>query len=107
MLVLSRKVGQELIIGDNIRIVVSRVAGNRVSLAIQAPDNVHVIRAELQDIRDQFAESEEEAPRPRTSLKSRVASRLGSGSNSSLETLASLRIEDEFATPHLAAHTVQ
>jgi carbon storage regulator len=102
MLVLSRKVGQELIIGDNIRIVVSRVAGNRVSLAIQAPDNVHVIRAELQDIRDQFAEAEEEAPRPRTSLK-----RLGSGSNSSLETLASLRIEDEFASPHLAAHTVQ
>ncbi len=55
MLVLSRKVGQELVIGDNIRIVVSRVAGNRVSLGIQAPANMHIIRAELKEIRDEFA----------------------------------------------------
>lgn len=58
MLVLSRKVGQELVIGDNIRIVVSRVAGNRVSLGIQAPGDVHIMRAELQEIREGFAETE-------------------------------------------------
>lgn len=72
MLVLSRKVGQELVIGDNIRVVVSRVAGNRVSLGIQAPDSVHVIRAELQEIRDEFAV---ESIPERTDLKARVASR--------------------------------
>jgi carbon storage regulator len=55
MLVLSRKVGQELVIGDNIRIIISRVAGNRVSLGIQAPDNVHIMRSELKKIRDEFA----------------------------------------------------
>lgn len=58
MLVLSRKVGQELVIGDNIRIVVSRVAGNRVSLGIQAPNSVHIIRSELQEIRDGFNDPE-------------------------------------------------
>ena len=59
MLVLSRKVGQELVIADNIRIVISRVAGNRVSLGIQAPDNVHIIRSELREIREGFGESED------------------------------------------------
>jgi carbon storage regulator len=59
MLVLSRKVGQELVIGDNIRVIISRVAGNRVSIGIEAPDNVHIIRSELQEIRDGFGKSEE------------------------------------------------
>lgn len=47
MLVLSRKVGEKLVIGDNITIVVNRVAGNRVTIGIEAPDSVRVIRAEL------------------------------------------------------------
>ena len=47
MLVLSRKVGEKLIIGDNITIVVNRVAGNRVTIGIEAPDSVRVIRGEL------------------------------------------------------------
>jgi carbon storage regulator len=47
MLVLSRKVGEKLVIGDNITIVVNRVAGNRVTIGIDAPDSVRVIRAEL------------------------------------------------------------
>ena len=47
MLVLSRKVGERLVIGDNITIVVSRVAGNRVTIGIEAPDHVRVIRGEL------------------------------------------------------------
>jgi carbon storage regulator len=47
MLVLSRKVGEKLIIGDNITVVVNRVAGNRVTLGIEAPPEVRVIRGEL------------------------------------------------------------
>jgi carbon storage regulator CsrA len=47
MLVLSRKVGEKLVIGGNITIVVSRVAGNRVTIAIDAPDSVRVMRGEL------------------------------------------------------------
>ena len=48
MLVLSRKAGEEIIVAGNIRIIVNRVSGNRVSLAIDAPDDVRVIRGELQ-----------------------------------------------------------
>ena len=47
MLVLSRKIGERLIIGDNITVVVSRVAGNRVTLGIEAPSDVRIIRGEL------------------------------------------------------------
>lgn len=47
MLVLSRKLGEKLVIGDNITVVVSRVAGNRVTLGIEAPGDVRIIRGEL------------------------------------------------------------
>lgn len=48
MLVLSRKVGEEIIIDGDVRIIVNRISGNRVSLAIEAPNNVRVMRGELQ-----------------------------------------------------------
>lgn len=47
MLVLSRKEGEKLVIGDNITVVVSRVAGNRVTLGIEAPSDVRIVRGEL------------------------------------------------------------
>ena len=48
MLVLSRKIGERLVIGENITVVVSRVAGNRVTLGIEAPSEVRIVRGELQ-----------------------------------------------------------
>ena len=47
MLVLTRKVDEQIIIGGGIRITVYRLAGNRVSLAIEAPDDVRILRGEL------------------------------------------------------------
>ena len=47
MLVLSRKVGERVLIGDQVTVVISKIAGNRVTLAIEAPDSMHIIRAEL------------------------------------------------------------
>ena len=47
MLVLSRKLGEKLVIGDNITVVISRVAGNRVTLGIEAPADVRIVRGEL------------------------------------------------------------
>ena len=47
MLVLSRKESERLVIGDNITVVVSRVAGNRVTLGIEAPTDVRIVRGEL------------------------------------------------------------
>jgi len=59
MLVLSRKIGEKLVIGDNVTVVVSRVAGNRVTLGIEAPSDVRIVRGELHLELD-------EAPRART-----------------------------------------
>jgi carbon storage regulator len=56
MLVLSRKVGQRLVIGDSITIVINRIAGNRVQIGIEAPEDVHIMRGELDKIRSQFSD---------------------------------------------------
>ncbi len=62
MLVLSRKVGEQIVIGDNITIVVNRVAGNRISLGIEAPADVRIVRGELKEAVSAFdAESEPES----------------------------------------------
>lgn len=65
MLVLSRKIGERLVIGDNITVVVSRVAGNRVTLGIEAPSDVRIIRGELKPTAAEIAG--EGAPQARTS----------------------------------------
>ncbi len=58
MLVLSRKAGDEIIIGDDIRVVVSQISGGRVSIGIQAPRDIHIVRGELP--RSTFVEQTEE-----------------------------------------------
>lgn len=47
MLVLSRKLEQEICIGDDIRIRIIKIKGNTVRIGIEAPGDVKVIRAEL------------------------------------------------------------
>lgn len=47
MLVLSRKVGEEIIINENIRVTVVAVKGDRVRLGIDAPRDVSVDRSEV------------------------------------------------------------
>lgn len=47
MLVLTRKAGEEILIGDNIRLTLVRIQGNRVRVGIEAPDSVRVVRGEL------------------------------------------------------------
>ena len=49
MLVLSRKEGERIVIGDNITLVVTKVSGNRVTIGIEAPKDVKVVREELTD----------------------------------------------------------
>ena len=48
MLVLTRKAGEQILIGDNIRLTLVRVQGNRVRVGIDAPDSVRVVRGELE-----------------------------------------------------------
>lgn len=47
MLVLKRKTGEIIQLGDDVRISVRQVQGDRVRLAIAAPDNVPVIHHRL------------------------------------------------------------
>jgi carbon storage regulator len=47
MLVLSRKVGERIRIGDSVTVTVVRVTGGGVRLGIEAPAEMPVIREEL------------------------------------------------------------
>ena len=47
MLVLTRLEGQVITIGDNIRVTIVEVRGDKVRVGIDAPRNVPVMRAEV------------------------------------------------------------
>lgn len=47
MLVLSRKIGERLIINDTITVEVLQIVGNRVRLGVTAPPGVPIMREEL------------------------------------------------------------
>ena len=47
MLVLSRKVDEQIIIGDQIRVTVVSIRGNQVRLGFEAPHDVSIFRKEL------------------------------------------------------------
>jgi carbon storage regulator len=58
MLVLTRRIGEEMLIAGNIRVTVLAVRRNQVRLGIAAPSSVPVARMEL------LAECSEEADAP-------------------------------------------
>jgi carbon storage regulator len=47
MLVLSRKVGEEILLSGGITVTLVRIDGNRVRIGIDAPDGVNIRRGEL------------------------------------------------------------
>ncbi|MGD0382741.1 MAG: carbon storage regulator CsrA [Thermoguttaceae bacterium] len=49
MLVLSRKVGEKILIGDNISVTVVRVSQGIVRIGVEAPQNLPVVREEIKD----------------------------------------------------------
>lgn len=49
MLILTRKLGEKLVIGDNIIVEVRRIRGNQVSLAVDAPRLVPIVRGEIRN----------------------------------------------------------
>ena len=59
MLVLSRKTGERIHIGENITIEIRRVAGNRVTLALDAPRTVRILRGELEQAAREFRDPSE------------------------------------------------
>ena len=49
MLILSRRVGESIVIGQDIVIKVLDVQGQKVQLGVEAPKEVKVLRPELRD----------------------------------------------------------
>ncbi len=47
MLILTRRIGETLVVGDDIRITVLGFKGNQVRLGIEAPSDVAVHREEI------------------------------------------------------------
>ncbi|MEN6494000.1 MAG: carbon storage regulator CsrA [Thermoguttaceae bacterium] len=47
MLVLNRKQGQRVIIGDDIEVTVLKVQGNQVKLGIRGPEEIPIHREEI------------------------------------------------------------
>jgi carbon storage regulator len=58
MLVLSRKVGERIHVGDNIVLEIRRIAGNRVTVALEAPREVRILRGELEGPAREFRSPE-------------------------------------------------
>uniref|UniRef100_A0A831X1G6 Translational regulator CsrA n=1 Tax=Thermorudis peleae TaxID=1382356 RepID=A0A831X1G6_9BACT len=73
MLVLSRRPGEALVIGDGIRVVILSVEGERVRVGIEAPREVPVLRAELAE-----AVSDENTRAARTGAQRDLLGRLHS-----------------------------
>lgn len=47
MLILQRRVGESLVIGESVTVRVVSVDGSRVRLAISAPEDIPILRSEL------------------------------------------------------------
>ena len=58
MLVLTRKIGEEIIIDGTIRVSINSIQGNKVRIGISAPPDVRIDRAEVHQRIMEFAEPE-------------------------------------------------
>ena len=47
MLVLTRRLGEAITVGDNVKIIIVEIDGNQVKLGIEAPREIEIYREEL------------------------------------------------------------
>jgi len=63
MLILTRRVGETLVIGDDVTVTVLGIKGNQVRIGVKAPKNVTVHREEIfERIRQERAEEKADKP---------------------------------------------
>lgn len=68
MLILQRKAGESLFIGDEIEVSILSVEAGRVRLAIEAPKNISILRSELKNAAATNREAADEEASPLTLL---------------------------------------
>lgn len=81
MLVLSRKVGERIHIGDDVFVEVRRVSGNRVTLAVNAPRAIRVLRGELLEAAKSFESPVDEAQPEQTKSETYIVSQENTAAN--------------------------
>jgi carbon storage regulator len=66
MLVLSRKLGEKIYIGENICITVVDIDRGKIRLGIEAPRDIPIYRQELLPLNQQQQQAQQAAPKPDT-----------------------------------------
>ena len=66
MLVLSRKVGEKIIVGNDIILTVASIRGDKVRIGIDAPDEVKIVREEIKDRFSAIPQGTKSCPNPRS-----------------------------------------
>jgi carbon storage regulator len=63
MLVLSRRVGEKILIGDNIAVTIVRIAPGIVRVGVEAPAEMPIVREEIKE------QLQENAPEPKAAAQ--------------------------------------
>lgn len=53
MLVVTRKQGEAIVIGENIEIIISEISADKVKLAVNAPKDIRIFRKELLELKQE------------------------------------------------------
>jgi carbon storage regulator len=59
MLVLSRKPGEKVLIGEGITVTILQINGRQVRIGIEADDSLRILRGELAQWHDEFVTADE------------------------------------------------
>ena len=59
MLILTRKPGQGFLVGDDIKITITEMQGDKVRIGIDAPKHIKVLRSELSETMEQNVQAAE------------------------------------------------
>ena len=49
MLVLTRRINESIMIGDNVEVIIVEIEGNQVKIAIDAPKDIVILRKEVEN----------------------------------------------------------